>query len=74
MNGKIWRKILSVYLVLLMVAALVPTQLFSVSAASNVTYLNRYWDGSKVVTENKTADCQDYHSGITNLDGWYYVN
>lgn len=58
-----------------MVAALVPAQLIaSVGAASGVSYLSRSWDGSKVVTETKTADCQDYNSNITDLNGWYYVN
>lgn len=75
MKGRFWRKTLSVCLALLMVAALVPAQLIaSVGATSGVLYLSRSWDDSKVVEETKTADCQDYNSGITNLDGWYYVN
>ena len=75
MKGRFWRKALSVCLALLMVAALVPAQLIaSVGAASGVSYLSRSWDGSQVVTETKTADCQDYNSGITDLNGWYYVN
>ena len=75
MKGRFWKKTLSVCLALLMVAALVPAQLIaSVGAASGVSYLSRSWNGSEVVTETKTADCQDYNSGITNLDGWYYVN
>ena len=75
MKRRFWKKTLSVCLALLMVAALVPAQLIaSVGAASGVSYLSRSWNGSEVVTETKTADCQDYNSGITNLDGWYYVN
>ena len=75
MKGRFWKKTLSVCLALLMIAALVPAQLIaSVGAASGVSYLSRSWNGSEVVTETKTADCQDYNSGITDLNGWYYVN
>lgn len=75
MKGKTWRKTLSVCLALLMVATLIPSQLIiSAGATSGVTYTSRSWNGSEVVTETKTADCVDYNSGITDLNGWYYVN
>ena len=75
MKGRFWRKTLSVCLALLMVAALIPSQLIiSAGATSGVSYTSRSWNGSQVVTETKTADCQDYNSGITDLNGWYYVN
>ena len=75
MKGKTWRKTLSVCLALLMVATLIPSQLIiSAGATSGVSYLSRSWNGSEVVTETKTADCVDYNSGITDLNGWYYVN
>ena len=75
MKGRFWKKTLSVCLALLMIAALVPAQLIaSVGAATGVSYLSRSWDGSQVVTETKTVDCQDYNFGITDLNGWYYVN
>ena len=70
MKGNLWRKTLSVCLALLMIAALIPAQLvISAGATSGVSYLSRSWDGSQVVTETKTADCQDYNSGITDLNG-----
>ncbi len=78
MKGKIWRKILSVCLVLLMVAALVPTQLFSVSAASNIGYIYRWWDSAsqKVKSETRYADAtklQDLSADLQDLNsGWYY--
>lgn len=75
MKRRFWKKTLSVCLALLMVATLIPSQLIiSAGAASGVLYLSRSWNGSEVVTETKTADCQDYNSGITDLNGWYYVN
>ncbi|MBQ6336427.1 MAG: hypothetical protein IJI50_04260 [Ruminococcus sp.] len=75
MKGRFWKKTLSVCLALLMIAALIPSQLIaSVGATSGVSYLSRSWDGSQVVTETKTVDCQDYYFGITDLNGWYYVN
>ena len=78
MKGKIWRKILSVCLVLLMVAALVPTQLFSVSAASGIAYIYRWWDSgtNQVKSETKYAEAtklQYYSSDLQDLySGWYY--
>ena len=78
MKGKIWRKILSVCLVLLMVAALVPAQLFSVSAESSVSFIYRWWDSAtnQVKSETQYANAhrlQDYDDGMDDLySGWYY--
>ena len=78
MKGKIWRKILSVCLVLLMVAALVPAQLFSAGAVSGIAYIYRWWDSAsqQVKSETGYADAtklQELGSELQDLSsGWYY--
>ena len=78
MKGKIWRKILSVCLVLLMVAALVPAQLFSAGAASNTAYIYRWWDSASQQVKSETryveaTKLQDLSADLQDLNsGWYY--
>ena len=69
---KTGRRILSVLMSVLMMFCTMPLTVF---AANNVEYLERSWDGKKVVEETKTANAVNISSVSTDLSSsWYYVS
>lgn len=39
-----------------------------------VTYIERHWDGTQVVAEEKTAEVQSFPDSTTIRPGWYYID
>jgi hypothetical protein len=43
-------------------------------AVENVSYVEKSWDGTKVVSETKTVECAPITKDTENIQGWYYVS
>lgn len=43
-------------------------------AVEDVSYVEKSWDGTKVVSETKTAECALITKDTENIQGWYYVS
>ena len=43
-------------------------------ATESVTYIEKSWNGSEVVSETKTAECTPITDSTTGISGWYVVN
>ena len=75
-KAKSWNRLLSLALCLCMVLSLVPGMPLAASAATEVSYVDCAWDGTKVVKTTKTVTEYTVVTAETTAmsDGWYVVN
>lgn len=71
---EIARKSKSLLLALVLAMGLLCATSGTAYANEAVAYVEKSWDGTKVVSETKTAECAPITDSTTDINGWYIVS